>query len=197
MPVLNDMGKWNKENSRFPGKSVYYKNADAVEKVIRYITRSRWNESQRHELISCGGAGIPVEASVATVINEFIKIQKIYKLTQGRRMVHEVYSLSDKDFELLNRDYALVDLLGRRLSAYFFATGYQCVYAVHYDMIKHVHIHLAVNVVSFRTYKKFHSSAEELRQRIVVFEQIFNEVVCYAQMKRRAAASSPISFINN
>lgn len=195
MPVLRDMGKWNKENGRFPGKAMYYKNEDAVEKVIRYITRTRWNESQGNELIGYGGAGVSIGAPVEVLIGEFVKVQKIYNMSQGRRMIHEVYSLSDYDFELLNKDYALVDLLGRQLCAYYFALGYQIVYAVHWDMSKHVHIHLAINTVNFRTYKKFHSGGEDFKQRIAIFKKIFFDVVHLAQTKVLNGVVSPINFI--
>ena len=195
MPVLRDMGKWNKENGRFPGKAMYYKNEDAVEKVIRYITRTRWNESQGNELIGYGGAGVSIGAPVEVLIGEFVKVQKIYNITQGRRIIHEVYSLADNDFELLNKDYALVDLLGRQLSAYYFALGYQVVYAVHWDMSKHVHIHIATNTVNFRTYKKFHSGGEDFKQRIAIFKKIFGDIVNLAQSNGPKRVVSPINFI--
>lgn len=178
MPVLRDMGKWNHDNMHINGRQSYYKNTDAVENVIRYILRERYCETRRPDLISYGGAGIDINASAATIINQFLAIQNLYKIDErgGRRLVHEVYSFSDEEFKMLGENYALVDYVAREISAYFYAQGFQIVYAIHNESGKRVHIHFVMNTINFRTGKKFVSRGEDFKYRLMFFNQIFRKV---------------------
>ncbi len=185
MPVLRDMGKWNHENGNryISARQAYYKNDNAVENVIRYITRTRANETRRNELICYGGAGVDITASPAEIINQFLMVQDFYKINErgGRRLIHEVYSFTDEEFNLLNNDYALINLIAREISAYFFDQGYMVVYAIHCEIDKRVHIHFAVNSINYYNGKKFVSKGEDFKNRIAIFQSIYQNILNYAR----------------
>ncbi|MCR5105478.1 MAG: relaxase/mobilization nuclease domain-containing protein [Eubacterium sp.] len=155
MLSVMDMGRFNAcKNEQNVNKSkTYYKNADAIEKVVRYITRTRDNESRRNELIYSGGSGVIIDAPIESIINQLKGVQSFYGIDsrKGRRLMHLVIGFTENDFYQLNNDYALVDLIGRETSAYFFALGFQNVYAVHHDQEKKVHIHICISSVNYIT----------------------------------------------
>lgn len=179
MPVLRDMGKWNNNKDSYHGNTAYYKNEDAVEKVLRYISRTRWNENRVSDLICIGGAGIDISAPIEEIIREFLTIQIFYKIDdrKGRRLIHLTYSFSDDEFNIrLNRNYALVNLIARNISAYYFAMGFQVFYGVHDDATKHTHIHFAISSINYLDGKKYHAGGESFKEMQSVFNQIFEEI---------------------
>lgn len=198
MPVLMDMGKWNRDHGGYRSSKSYYTNVDAVEKVIRYITRTRCVESRSGELISVGGAGVICAGTVEEIIVQFLIVQNFYQIDKrgGRRVVHEILSFTEEEFNRINRNYALVNLVAREISAYFYLSGFQVVYAVHHDSEKHVHIHLAVNTINFKSGKKFHSGGEDFKYRIKHFQTIFENVCHVAEVQRKQvqAVKCPVVF---
>lgn len=64
-------------------------NEDAVEKVIRYITRTRKNEDRADELITWGGMGVGCYASSELVIERFRAVQEVY----GKKQMAEEESI--------------------------------------------------------------------------------------------------------
>lgn len=182
MPVLIDMAEWNLKNNTnycYNRENMYYKNKDAVEKVLRYISRTRWNEDREGELISIGGAGIDIKSSITQIIDDFIKVQKYYEIDKrgGRRIVHLVYSLSDEDMCLLNFNYALVDVIAKSISAYFFDQGFQTFYGIHYSSERKTHIHVALNTVSYLNGKKYHSEYGYIEKLKITFDTYF-QIAC-------------------
>ena len=69
-----------------------YKNKDAVSNVIKYVTRTRENETRHNELISYGGAGVSNYTEPMQMIYMFDTIQKLHGINyrKGRRIFHEV-----------------------------------------------------------------------------------------------------------
>lgn len=178
MPTLRDMGKYNTRKDSYYGNTLYYKNPDAIEKVIRYISRTRWNEDRKKDLVCIGGAGIDINAPVEIIIQQLMDIQKFYNINsrKGRRLVHLVYSFSDEDFYALNRNYALVNLVARYISAYFFNRGFQVFYGIHDDEQKHVHIHFAISSINYINGKKYHAAGESFKEMIRIFDSIYHQI---------------------
>lgn len=164
MPKLTILGKTH--NPWFEGQ--YYKNDDAVEKVIRYITRTRFLEDRAGELICCGGSGITFRYGMEYIIHQMKQTQDLYNIEDrgGRRLGHEVFSFSDEDFKLvLDSDYRAVEQIAQEVCDYYFSKGFEAVYAVHYDTEKHVHIHVAYNYVSYLDGHKYRSRREDIIEK--------------------------------
>lgn len=150
MPELRRLGCGKYYNGF--NKHTYYTNEDAVEKVIRYITRTRYFEDRAKELIAYGGAGISCEYGVPYIIKQLIQTQKLYDIDrrQGSRLHHEVYMFSDDEMKkLMNFDFRFVIGIAREICNYYFDSGFEAVYAIHYDLDKHLHIHIVVNAISY------------------------------------------------
>lgn len=158
-----------------------YVNEDAVENVIHYITRSRVNEGRREELMGYGGAGVGIYLLPDQIIGQFLYIQKVHGIDarKRRRVYHEVFGLQDSEFAELNCDMDVLHRFARECCQVYYQRGYQVVYAIHWEPFngKKMHIHFAVNTISFRDGKKWHTSKVDLRER----ERLFNGVLDYYQ----------------
>ena len=155
-----------------------YTNKNAVENCIRYITRTGANEDRRHELSAWGGAGVGCYAAPELVIQQFCGVQKVYGIDRrgGRRLFHEVYNLTDREFESLGRNYDFVYQIAMKCAEYYYLMGHQVVFAIHHTRNvqmgnKGVHIHFVVNSINFMTGGKWHTRMRESYKR----EQIFNQ----------------------
>ena len=150
-----------------------YANADAVDNVIRYVTRTRSDEQRKGELQGYGGLGFFRYDTTETMIARFKAVQNAYGIgyRKGKRMFHEVFSITDREFEGINCDMKLLNQIALELCGEYYRQGFQVVYAIHWDKEKKLHIHFAVNAVSFMTGKKFITSAKGNSER----ERLFNE----------------------
>ena len=81
-----------------------YVNDDAVENVIRYVTRTRANEDRRNELIFFGGAGVAQEPE--QMITQFKYIQRAFRSSAnlGKKITHEVFSFHQQEMQELDLD---------------------------------------------------------------------------------------------
>lgn len=170
------MEKLMKEQKRLLRAKGKYKNKDAVENVIRYITRTRENESEEKasELISFGGRGVSAD-SPEEVIMEMEKVQEVYNKKNGRRLYHEFYLLKDSDFEAMGRDYEIVRRFAHACAGYYYKQGYQVEYAVHESKTKHTHIHFAYNSVSSIDGRKVKDYKGALDAREKLFDEMAEE----------------------
>lgn len=157
-----------------------YTNRDAVENVIRYITRTRRNEDRRNELIAWGGYGVGCYATPELIIEQFECVQNVYGMgiRGGRRMFHETLNIRKEEFEWLERDYGTIYRIAMKCAEYYYSVGHQVVFAVHYTenewgVNKGVHIHFAVNSVNFQTGNKWHTNRRESYKR----EENFNLII--------------------
>jgi len=157
-----------------------YSNMDAVDKVIRYITRTRDNETRLCDLRDYGGAGVGYHATPQMMIDRFKAVQNCYGIGYrgGRRILHEVFSIGDREFTDMGRDMARVGRLAVELCQDYFNMGFQVVYAVHWDSGKKLHIHFAVNAVSFVTGKKINTFRRENWYRENRFNSILRNYCC-------------------
>ncbi len=177
MPVLIDLGGYHivKNGWCVRNSGSHYTNNDAVEKGIRYVTRTRNNESRRNELIGAGGAGISVGAPVEEIIKEFQEVQQFYGIDSrgGRRIGHWVFLFNDKEINAIANDMKSVNMIARAICSYLFTCGFQSVYAIHYDPQKKVHIHIVINAVSYFNGRKFHVSKQEFAKMSDVFTDYY------------------------
>ena len=153
-----------------------YKNVNAVPNVIRYITRTRLNESRKTELIEYGASGAS-SRNPEFMIRQFCSIQKTYpsKNQCPRRIHHEVFSLDyEEQRVMLNALDLLSDFALSCCSYYFYEMQHQVVYAIHLpDREKHLHIHFAINTTSYETGRKLHESKYDFANRRAKFKSWF------------------------
>lgn len=170
------MEKLMKEQKRLLRTKGKYKNKDAVENVIRYITRTRENENEEKasELISYGGRGVSAD-SPENAIMEMEKVQEAYNKKSGRRIYHEFYLLKDSDFEAMGKNYEIVKKFAHTCAGYYYNHGYQVEYAVHESKKKHTHIHFAYNSVSSIDGRKVKDYKGTLDTREKLFDEIAKE----------------------
>lgn len=149
-------------------KKGHYVNSDAIENVIRYVTRTRVNESRADELIAWGGCGVGCYAIPELAIEQFRYVQHTYGIQTrgGRKLYHETFNITADEFERLNRDYGVVYQIAAKCAEFYFSLGHQVVFAVHYTknewtMNKGLHIHFVINAVNFKTGKKWHTNFRE------------------------------------
>lgn len=195
MSHLVDMGIYNKQNKNsYYTKDGYYKNTDAVENVIYYITRSRKNETRANELIAVGTAGVVCNTSPEAYIRAFKMVQDYYSKgnIMGRRIVHEVYMLHDSELQLLDNSYKNIYKVALCIAQYYFQQGFQTVFAIHNDGLRHIHIHFAINSVSYLDGKKYHSAVGELQKKKSIFDQYVADIA----MQNVRNVISPIEYAN-
>lgn len=156
-----------------------YTNPDAIENVIRYITRTRRNETRGDELIGWGGMGVGCYASPELMIEQFHYVQRVYGMNKnGRMLYHETFNITDEEFNKLDNDYNRVNWIALECAKVYYSNGYQVAYAIHDDIKKvgtnkRVHIHFVVNAVNFMTGRKWHTSKRESFNR----ERSFNGIL--------------------
>ena len=157
------------------GRKASYVNEDAVANVIRYVTRTRKNEDRRNELFGYGGAGVGYYLEPEMMIQQFLYVQCNHNIhyRRGRRMYHEVLTIREDEFDKLNRDMSIANRIALECCMIYYLQGHQVVYAVHWDQDKFVHIHFAVNTISFIDGRKWHTSMREGTSR----EKKFNEIM--------------------
>ena len=196
MPKLSILGK--SHNPRYEGQ--YYKNDDAIEKVIRYITRTRHMEDRIGELICCGGSGVSFNYGVDYIIHQMQTTQDFYNINdrRGRRLGHEVFSFSDEDFELvLDSDYRAVDHIAQEVCDYYFSKGFEAVYAVHYDEEKHVHIHVAYNYVSYLDGHKYRSRRDDIIEKNAAYLNAYWKAYLIIDKRRKQQMGVTVPLVMN
>ncbi len=191
MGLLGIPTKADKGNGR--GKKGRYSNPDAVEKLLRYVTRTRENENRAGDLISYGAVGTDYFHSVDDMIQQFGYIQYIHGINTrgGCRMYHEVLNLADLELERLGYNAGMLWQVGMECCQVYYQKGHQAVFAVHWEPEKRCHIHFAVNSINFINGLKWHSSLPEIKER----EGIFNEILRKYQIMATGAIE-PLEFLD-
>lgn len=175
-------------------KNNNYSNHDAVEKLVRYITRSREHEIKAESLITYGGAGVAYYLSPGDMIQQITYVQRAFRIDSrcGRRMYHEVFNLYDSEVERLNFNSDYLWKIGMECCQIYFQKGFQVVFAVHWEPQKRYHIHFAVSAINYSSGLKWHTSLPEIKVR----EQIFNQVLLKYQ-HLYGARIAPIFFLDS
>lgn len=168
-----------------------YSNPDAVENLIRYVTRTRENEERLQDLISYGAAGSAYYLHPDDIIRQFQYVQNVYGIKRrgGRRMYHEVFNLYDCEFQELGYDREQLWLFGMECCHIYYQMGFQAVFGIHWEPDKHYHIHFAVNSISFVDGHKWHTSLPEIQQR----GDLFNKIL-FERQKAYSGAYIPLYF---
>lgn len=196
MPKLKILGRTH--NPWYEGQ--YYKNEDAIEKVIRYITRTRPMEDRSGELISCGGSGVTFRYGVEFVIRQMQTTQDFYRIDDrgGRRLGHEVFCFDDEDFELvLDSDYRAVERIAQEVCDYYFRKGFEAVFANHFDEAKHMHTHIAYNYVSYIDGHKYRSLREDIIEKHTVYLNAYWRAYIRANERRMQLNRGIVPIITN
>ena len=155
-------------------KNNNYSNPDAVENVIRYITRTRQDEQKMNDIVAYGGAGVGYYLSVEDIIQQFQYVQKTYNIASrgGRRIYHEVFNLFDEEMDAIKYDLNVLWKIGMECCQEYFKMGHQAIFAVHCERGKRFHFHFVVNAINFLTGMKWHSYFYDLGCREYVFARI-------------------------
>ena len=156
-----------------------YMNPDAPQKVIQYITRY---DRPDDDLIAWGGIGVVESLGVPAVIGQFRHVQNHYMRggSFGRYIDHEVFSFSHRDEQMIYESGISLDHLARRMAQDFYDTDHcQVVYGIHRPegREKHLHIHFAVNTVSFMDEKKRRENRSQTKARSERFQKILADEI--------------------
>lgn len=147
-------------------KKLEYKNIDAANNLIRYITRTRPNEDRAHELLLYGfNFGRAYNKPIKELIQEFEFVQKRY-YTQGSLMCHYVIHISQELYDCMNNDLQLLSQYAQECCEYLFTLGHQSCYAIHYSDSDRLHIHLAINAINFQNGHKLRQYPKEIKQTV-------------------------------
>lgn len=158
-----------------------YTNIDAVENVVRYITRTRRTEDRADELVAWGGLGIGCYQTPELVVEQFCRLQNLHNMAtrKGSRVFHEVLGITEEEFGRLEYDYGSVYQIAMKCAQYYYAMGHQVIFAIHHAKgnsqagNKGLHIHFVVNTINFVTGNKWHTNMRENFQR----QERFNEIL--------------------
>ena len=185
MPVLKSLGKPMEYYKYNKNGDAYYKNEESIEKVIRYITRTRMNETRADELISVGGCGVTFNYGTHYIVEQIIQTQEIYDIEDkcGRRLYHETLSFSDDEVLFLG-DLKLLDDIAYETCRYYYNKGFESLYAVHYGETNHYHIHIVHNSVNFMNGRKYHQDVNEMYEKRAVFDHIVRSAFVKANLMR-------------
>lgn len=194
IPTNPNKGNYNNNGDNPHYKNRNYSNADAVENLLYYVTRTRANEKRKNDLINYGAVGADYFHSVDDMIQQFCYIQHIHGINtrRGRRMYHEVFNLEDCELERLAYAPEMLWQVGMECCQVYYQTGHQAVFAVHWEPEKRCHIHFVVNSINFITGAKWHTKLPEIKAR----EENFNEILRKYQIMATGAIE-PLEFLDS
>ena len=148
--------------------NIYYKNSDAVEKTIKYITRTGLDPARGKEPpLYVGAYGTP--ADVSGMIMSFLAVKKLHCNVGGRQLYHMIFGFTAEEEKLLMQT-GMLCTFADTIAYYFYQQGYQTVYAVHRNDVS-LHMHIAINSVNYVTGTKFQISYGYEKERL---NQYFN-----------------------
>lgn len=170
-----------------------YTNPKAVEYLIRYITRTRYNEGRGGDLVTSGAVGAVNYLSVGDTIRQFLYVQNAYGINsrKGRRMYHEVFNLRSDETNPLENYPGHFWEIGMECCQVYYRMGFQSVFALHWEEGGRYHFHFAVNSINYMDGHKWHTSLNEIKQREGVFNQIVEK-----HLRMVSGRMSPIYFIH-
>lgn len=129
-----------------------HRNPDAIDNVIRYIFSSPF--------YVYGGVNRVFGLSEQIVIDGFKLVQEHYDKTDGKQIQHVIIGLDKREGVgtgmAYNMAIAAAGYIGKR---------FQCCYAVHngsYDDPDYIHIHLAINTVSWLDGNRYYENNQNL-----------------------------------
>ena len=149
-----------------------YKRDTDIRNLLRYIAGNGKNK-EKENVLSLRGRGIAKDYSKA--VEQMIRIQKLHGKNNKRRCYQIIVSFPEK----LNEYKNLIILMANEIAEMIFDEyGFQVYYGIH-TSTGNIHIHFAINAVSYRTGKKWHSSKKE-------FIDFRNRILCCVEMTLKA-----------
>lgn len=155
-----------------------YTNQDAIDKLIKYLTRT--NGQSDSDLVSWGVLGAPEFYGVDTIIDEFQLTQTYHKRKGnfGRYIDHEIFTFLPETEKVIYENNLDIDKIARDM-AYDFLDNDHCqvVYSVHCNPKDDIplHIHFAINTVNFIDAHKRRESKADNRKRTQRFQKIVED----------------------
>lgn len=130
-------------------KNTHYPRDKDIKNLMKYIA----GETEGKEKVKyCGGKGISKKPDKTA--DRMIVVQKYFRKTSKRRIYHWIIS-----FPEYVRDVNCIKIIAENVADIFFE-NYQVYYGVHEDT-DNLHIHLAVNAVSYVDGLKWHKNKKE------------------------------------
>ena len=130
----------------------YYQKDSDIKKLIRYIA----GETEKKEKTRyCNGRGLPCNCKKAS--KAIIEVQKGYRKDSQRRIYHLFVSFPD-----YVTDANYVKLVAESIADMLYEK-HQIYYGVHEDT-DNLHIHFAINAVSYVDGRKWHQSKKEFEK---------------------------------
>ena len=126
----------------------FINNKVSLKKTLTYICKEEKTDKKLISGIEC----IPENA-----YEEMMAIKEMYKKLNGREKIHLIQSFSPKEKLTYEQAHEIGIKLAQKLK------DFQVVVATHTDR-NHIHNHIVINTVNFKTGKKFHQSKEELQK---------------------------------
>lgn len=133
-----------------------YEGEISIARVLHYILDPKKNPGGIHNVYSME------EKDIDDIVEEFVKVQELYRKTNGKRIIHMVLSFSEYP-PYMREEYGWI---GNKIVEMF--KGYQTVFSLHErdndGNRKQPHIHVAVNSISYLTGKRLHISKTEIKE---------------------------------
>lgn len=143
-----------------------YNSEKAIQNVLEYIVRDK--DMQGGQEIRYWKAFGAARQNIKQVCRQFIKIQKLAGKDSKKRIRHIVIVFPPSVDDIRQ---ALV--VAEAVALYLFK-DYQVIYGIH-EKADQLHIHFALNPVSYKTFKKWHMSHAEFERWKENILQIVND----------------------
>lgn len=134
-----------------------YKSCEDMKNLIDYVM-----SEERHLIHGKTGGTMLLVNGAVTPYEQMMRIKCQYNKVNGRYMRHLIVSLSDYEMQYIGIE-RLYEIAGE-ISGNLFA-GYQVLYAIHQETGR-IHVHMAINTVSFLDGRKLQIHLQSLRMEI-------------------------------
>lgn len=166
-------------------------NKEALSNGIKYISRTRNNETRSNELVYYGATGVSNDPKLG--YQQMLFTQKLYKKTDGKRCIHHIFGIGNESSNSHKlSDEALIEFAGR-CSENYYHSGFQNAYALHKEPSGEMHIHFIINPVNFKTGLKYH---EHYAARLTRSEEFSKDLLETRIQAYKHKHVSPITFID-
>lgn len=133
-------------------KTGEHRNTDAIDKVIHYIFSSSF--------YAYGGVNRVFGINEQAIVDSFKVIQEHFDKTDGKHIQHIIIGFDKKEGIGIGMAYNIAIA-----AAQYIGNRFQCCYAVHKgssDNPNYVHIHLAINTVSWLDGNRYYETNQNL-----------------------------------
>lgn len=180
------MGVFVRQNLK-TGQALYT-NEDAIEKSIKYNTRTGGSKKGMDDLIAYGGVGV-TNNDPEQMVEDMLDVQVVYGQQKGRRMHHYTYTVNREEYGRLGCCDDAVELIAKEMAKEaFFDQGFQVEYAIHANEGEkegYRHIHFVVNSTSYVTGHKYHESYGEYDYKKDLIDKIQDGVAAMCPIRFR------------